>query len=82
MILINFLDPWLVKNKRICPQCRKRVFDRGSGYSGESDSDDNQTNNERAPLIRPSTSRSTGGNVTSLYKIVEILKILLNNKNP
>ena len=50
------IDSWLVKHKRICPQCRKRVFDRGSGYS--SDSEDN----ERAPLLggRPSTSSSTG----------------------
>ena len=55
---ISTPDPWLVKNKRICPQCRKRVFDRGSGYSGDSDSE-NEGHNERAPLIRPSTS--TGG---------------------
>lgn len=53
------IDPWLVKNKRICPQCRKRVFSRGSGYSGDSDSDNEGQNNERAPLVRPSTS--TGG---------------------
>ena len=28
------IDPWLVKNKRICPQCRKRVFDRRPDSSG------------------------------------------------
>jgi len=58
------IDSWLVKHKRICPQCRKRVFDRGSGYN----SSDNDSDNERAPLLgatggpaeRPSTS-SAGG---------------------
>jgi len=54
------IDSWLVKHKRICPQCRKRVFDRGTpGYS--SDSEDNT---ERAPLLgargRSSTSASSG----------------------
>lgn len=29
------IDPWLVKNKRICPQCRKRVFDRRPDSSGD-----------------------------------------------
>jgi len=58
------IDSWLVKHKRICPQCRKRVFDRGTGYN----SSDNDSDNERAPLLgaaggtaaRPSTS-SAGG---------------------
>ena len=35
------------------------MFDRGSGYSGDSDSE-NEGHNERAPLIRPSTSTAGG----------------------
>jgi len=55
------IDPWLLKNKRICPQCRKRVFSRGSGYSGDSD-DSDSTTNERSALIRPNnSSNSVGG---------------------
>ena len=53
------IDPWLVKNKRICPQCRKRVFARGSGYDSEESEDTER--NERAPLIRQSGSGSSGG---------------------
>ena len=49
------IDPWLVKNKRICPQCRKRVFARGSGYDSEESED-----TERAPLIRQSGGSSGG----------------------
>ena len=47
----------LLKNKRICPQCRKKVFasnERGARLisgSGGSDSDDEPAN-ERAPLLR------------------------------
>ena len=52
IFVIKLSDPWLLKNKRICPQCRKRVFSRGSGYSGDSD-DSDSTTNERSALIRP-----------------------------
>lgn len=52
------IDSWLVKHKRICPQCRKRVFDRGSGYSSDEESAET---NERAPLLAPrqGTSRAS-----------------------
>jgi len=58
------IDSWLVKHKRICPQCRKRVFDRGTGFNNSSDNDSDT--NERAPLLgasaaRPGTSGSAGG---------------------
>jgi len=52
------IDPWLVKTKRICPQCRKRVFEsneRGAGLisvSSEdapgSDSDSDYARNSQA----------------------------------
>ena len=57
------IDPWLCKNKRICPQCRKRVFD----HADSSDSDDESRPLLRGggpgnPSIQPSTSRGqTGG---------------------
>lgn len=74
------IDPWLVKNKRICPQCRKRVFDRGSGYSGESDSD-----NEQRPLLLgagtrpgqstgPSYGGTSGGRPSTSLSVVERLR--------
>lgn len=54
------IDPWLVKTKRICPQCRKRVFEsneRGAGLiSGEArTSDDSDEDPEM--LSRSSTSQ-------------------------
>jgi len=72
------IDPWLLKNKRICPQCRKRVFSRGSGYSGDSD-DSDSTTNERSALIRPNNSSSSvggtfGGPSTSTSATMERLQ--------
>lgn len=58
------IDSWLVKHKRICPQCRKRVFERGTGYN----SSDSEENNERAPLLGASAGRpgpSGGGTFSS-----------------
>jgi len=46
------IDPWLVKNKRICPQCRKRVFDRRPDSSDESA-------DEQAPLLSTNSTRQT-----------------------
>jgi len=50
------IDPWLLKNKRVCPQCRKKVFATGEVPPSDSES---ETEDERAPLLaRP---RSTQG---------------------
>jgi len=50
------IDPWLVKNKRICPQCRKKVFasnERGAGLlTGQGSDSEEETTNERASLLR------------------------------
>ena len=66
------IDSWLLKHKRICPQCRKRVFSRGTVEESDNDSD-----NERAPLLGaagPSTggtfSTSTPGTSGSRYSLL------------
>ncbi|XP_040569750.1 E3 ubiquitin-protein ligase RNF13-like [Lepeophtheirus salmonis] len=42
----NCIDPWLVKNRRICPQCRKKVF-----CQGQEDTDEEETTTERDSLL-------------------------------
>jgi len=42
------IDPWLLKNKRVCPQCRKKVFASGEVPPSDSES---ETEDERAPLL-------------------------------
>merc|ERR1719394_452264 len=43
------IDPWLLKNKRVCPQCRKKVFANGEVPPSDSES---ETEDERAPLLQ------------------------------
>merc|ERR1719410_1215436 len=43
------IDPWLLKNKRVCPQCRKKVFASGEVPPSDSES---ETEDERAPLLQ------------------------------
>ena len=43
------IDPWLLKNKRVCPQCRKKVF--ASGEVPPSDSESETETDERRPLL-------------------------------
>ena len=42
------IDPWLLKNKRVCPQCRKKVFASGEVPPSDSES---ETEDERRPLL-------------------------------
>jgi hypothetical protein len=57
------IDPWLVKTKRICPQCRKKVFesnDRGAGLittsDRYSDSDSDTDTQQRSASSSTSTN--------------------------
>lgn len=42
------IDPWLLKNKRVCPQCRKKVFASGEVPPSDTES---ETEDERRPLL-------------------------------
>merc|ERR1719219_3085222 len=44
---IKCIDPWLLKNKRVCPQCRKKVFAAGD----DPPTDSEESDDERAPLL-------------------------------
>lgn len=47
------IDPWLTKNKKTCPVCKRKVIP-GSNPDSDSDSDEdngNQATSERAPLL-------------------------------
>merc|ERR1719410_1598103 len=53
------IDPWLLKNKRVCPQCRKKVFASGEVPPTDSES---ETEDERRPLLaRPNRGAPPSG---------------------
>lgn len=53
------IDPWLTKNKKTCPVCKRKVIP-GAKSESESDSDEddngNETSTERTPLLAPGNS--------------------------
>lgn len=55
------IDPWLTKNKKTCPVCKRRVIP-GSAESESSDSDAGgtvtTTGSESTPLLQGSTNRA------------------------
>ena len=52
------IDPWLTRNRRVCPVCKRRVLARGEHFSdSESDTEDSETR----PLLRPGSYGTQGG---------------------
>jgi len=55
------IDPWLTRNRRVCPVCKRRVLARGEHFS-ESESDNSE--DETRPLLRPGSYGTQGGTFT------------------
>jgi E3 ubiquitin-protein ligase RNF13 len=52
------IDPWLTRNRRVCPVCKRKVFAEGEQVTDtESESDADDT----SPLIRPRSYGTQGG---------------------
>lgn len=55
---IKCIDPWLTKNKRVCPICKRKVFAHDEPHhESDSDSDTDDT----TPLLRSGSRVTTGG---------------------
>merc|ERR1719309_1499526 len=60
---VKCIDPWLLKNKRVCPQCRKKVFASGEVPPSDSETD---TEDEREPLLaRPRIATAAANTFTT-----------------
>lgn len=62
------IDPWLVKTKRICPQCRKRVFEtneRGAGLVSASDRNSDSDSDTEAPQVQRQDTVPSGDGDTN-----------------
>lgn len=65
------IDPWLTRNRRFCPICKRRVYGDNDdlhavAYSSDTDSDEP---NDRTPLV---TSRSNNSNSLGVGALQEI----------
>lgn len=87
------IDPWLTKNRRVCPVCKRLVFANGerqhrrntsSSRLRDSHSDSDLTDDDRAPLVE---SRSEQRNTqvfrryTRLYQKYTRIKIYCKHWN-
>jgi len=53
------IDPWLTKNRRVCPVCKRKVFAQDEPHHSNSDSD--SETDDTTPLMNPGNRTSRGG---------------------
>ncbi len=51
------IDPWLTRNRRVCPICKRKVFAADELPDDCSETDSDTDNDERTPLVRPDGSQ-------------------------
>lgn len=72
------IDPWLTKNRRVCPVCKRRVFAHDETPYPDSDDSDGDTNtDDRTPLVRANRQGTQGGTFDESTSINRINPALL-----
>ncbi|KAJ1523649.1 hypothetical protein ONE63_001492 [Megalurothrips usitatus] len=56
------IDPWLTRNRRVCPVCKRKVFAQDERVS---DSDSDSDADDTTPLVRPGSQGTQGGTFDS-----------------
>lgn len=53
------IDPWLTKNRRVCPICKRKVF--AHDETPYNDTDSESDSDDTTPLVNPNTNHTTQG---------------------
>ena len=68
------VDPWLTKNKKTCPICKRKVIP--GEESSDSDDTDSDEYTERTPLIRQPTRNIQGEKAEVIYiQLIVVTKL-------
>lgn len=67
------IDPWLTRNRRVCPICKRKVFAADEVAENHGDSDSDSEADDTTPLVRSSSVFTRGGTFTSTRTAVRKL---------
>ncbi|XP_054272097.1 E3 ubiquitin-protein ligase Godzilla-like isoform X2 [Macrosteles quadrilineatus] len=61
------IDPWLTRNRRVCPVCKRKVFAADEARPTASDSDSDSEVDDRTPLVRANNTSTQGGTFSNSF---------------
>lgn len=74
------IDPWLTRNRRVCPMCKRKVF--AAGERAPSDTDSASEDDDQTPLLR-TAQQTHSGTFTRVFSvaIVNRARSSINNSD-
>ncbi|XKL60743.1 hypothetical protein PGB90_007800 [Kerria lacca] len=73
------IDPWLTRNRRVCPICKRKVFAVDELPIEGSETDSDSDNDERTPLVQSNTSQQRQPRRTYLLSSTPIARLFWQN---